>query len=103
MTEPQPKLKLSNNKGFHLTFKNGMTISVQFGIMNYCNRVSDDVPESPNSEIAIWDKEGTWYDFGSDQVKGYCSPDEVANWIHIVSFASDFDDIRRQSVIRINE
>ena len=27
--------RITDNKGFHLTFKNGVTISVQFGIGNY--------------------------------------------------------------------
>jgi len=29
-------LKSTENKGFHLTFQNGYTISVQFGRGNYC-------------------------------------------------------------------
>lgn len=56
--------KATSNKGFHLELKNGITISVQFGKGNYCNnRYKEDetfITECPNSEIALWDKEGNW-------------------------------------------
>jgi hypothetical protein len=60
--------KTNQNKGFTMTFKNGITISVQFGAGNYCERRSMTAPiqgemkmnmvESKTAEIAIWDKEG---------------------------------------------
>ena len=81
----------TQNQGFQITFENGWTISVQFGTSNYCSRRYSDteygksIIESPNAEIAIWDKNGEWYNFGSDEVKGYCTPDEVAEWIDKVS------------------
>ena len=70
-------LKSTQNKGFSLTFQNGLTISVQFGTSNYCKRrdytspyksemLNDqDIIESQNAEIAIWDKDNNWFDFGS--------------------------------------
>ena len=87
--------KSTLHKGFQITFENGYTISVQWGTGNYCenNRPSVDhsdqlvwlkrSPEysSPDAEIAIWNKDNVWYDFGYDTVKGYCSADEVADWI----------------------
>lgn len=85
----------TSNKGFSLTFENGWTISVQFGYGNYCdnNRHPDgwdfskkqEVTQSSDAEIAIWDADGEWYNFGSDTVKGYCSANEVAEWITKVS------------------
>ena len=72
-------------EGFTMTFKNGLTISVQFGIGNYSSRDRNDVAES--AEIAIWDENQNWYDFGGDRVKGWCSPDEVADWINKVRCA----------------
>ena len=83
------------HKGFKMTFDNGFTISVQWGTGNYCenNRPSIDHSDqldwsnrpgeysSPDAEIAIWNKDNVWYDFGHDRVKGYCKPDEVADWI----------------------
>ena len=85
----------TNNKGFQMTFENGWTISVQFGFGNYCcNRNHPDglyaskkgAPFScPDAEIAIWDSFGEYYNFGHDIIKGYCSTDEVAEWIAKVS------------------
>ena len=31
------KFGTMKNKGFHITFNNGLTISVQFGAGNYCS------------------------------------------------------------------
>ena len=83
--------KITRGTGFQMTFENGWTISVQFGYGNYCdnNRHPDgfdfgknlNTVQSSDAEIAIWNSEGTWYNFGSDTVKGYCSADEVATWI----------------------
>jgi hypothetical protein len=85
----------TNNKGFQMTFENGWTISVQFGYGNYCQNQhhpngfyfskNQDVTSSEDAEIAIWDNEENWYNFGSDTVKGYCSTNEVAEWIDKVS------------------
>ena len=97
------------NRGFTLTFENNLTISVQFGTGNYCERrefykgYADDLKEhhtkSLNAEIAIWDEtiasKGSdyWYDFGHDKVKGWCSADEVAEWIHAVQTATSLETI----------
>jgi len=87
--------KSTNNKGFQMTFENGWTISVQFGYGNYCDNghhpdgfyfsKAQDVVESSDAEIAIWDDKGKYYNFGSDTAKGYCSADEVATWIHFTA------------------
>jgi hypothetical protein len=66
-------------EGFTMTFANGYTISVQFGIGNYCSRNEND--KAVSAEIAIWDKDNTWYNFGDDLVKGHCSPDEIVTWM----------------------
>lgn len=77
----------SYNGGFWITFKNGVTISVQFGYGNYClNRNTDEllkelkigkmeIKECPNAEIAIWDKDG-WL---TSEFKGY--DDDVQGWV----------------------
>ena len=87
----------NRNKGFAMTFKNGWTISVQWGVGNYCDagsaKAAKDYDEptkreswtSETAEIAIWDKDNNWYNFERDTVKGYCTPDEVAEWISIVA------------------
>jgi hypothetical protein len=93
-------LKVTGGKGFALTFANGWTASVQFGTGNYCDNrnrslysewITQSVIESAdvrageagsvNAEIAAWDADGKWYDFGSDTVKGWVSADEVAKFL----------------------
>jgi hypothetical protein len=98
-------LRSTQNKGFNLTFDNGLTISVQFGTGDYCERGSpyapyksemlngQDITESQNAEIAVWDENNNWFDFGTDTVKGWCSANEVAKWIEKVSKAKSLYDI----------
>ena len=104
MTNTTPQFATDYNKGFRMTFHNGMTISVQFGSSNYCSRRSlhsivlsemkEPITTSPDAEIAIWDANGDWFIFGSDQVKGFVTPDEVALWIHIVSSAESLNHLQ---------
>jgi hypothetical protein len=83
-----------------MTFANGWTVSVQWGHGNYCeNRDKggfidferyhagelQDFSESKSAEIAAWDADGNYHNFGRDEVKGWCSPDEVA--IFVLSIA----------------
>ena len=83
------KFKSQERPGFSMTFENGWSISVQFHAFAYCERnrtlsswEEDKNPaESLDAEIAIWDAEGNWYNFGSDEVLGYQTPDEVADWM----------------------
>ena len=73
-----------NNAGFSMTFKNGWTVSVQFGKDNYCDNRFDDISKTrcPNAEIAAWDSSGDkHYYFDNDYVKGWVNADEVADFI----------------------
>ena len=58
------KFVSTQNKGFSMTFENGISISVQWGVGNYCNRKNDgkfDEPmkgefwEATSAEIMIRD------------------------------------------------
>jgi hypothetical protein len=78
------------NTGFQITFENGWTVSVQFGRGNYCSNRTEWNPisasdrilfQSEDAEVAAWDENGIWYRFENDTVKGYCKPDEVADFI----------------------
>jgi hypothetical protein len=95
--------RITYNKGFYLTFANGITISVQWGHSNYCDNrdvsykalvateAGHPVPESKTAEIAIWDKKRRWITKKAnralrrpainDDVIGYLSPEEVARFI----------------------
>ena len=102
------------NKGFSMTFENGLRISVQFGCGNYCanqdlhksmlDHMQHTRTESPNAEIAIWDtiafedEDGTLsinreFNFGNDTVQGWVSTNDVAEWIYTVSQAKDMEDL----------
>jgi len=95
-----------------MTMGNGWTVSVQFGLANYCDRYlrlsatladtsipidwnaprKDDFWDSYTAEIAAWygDREDhmgmtNWYNFGNDQVRGYCTADEVVEFLGMVA------------------
>jgi hypothetical protein len=71
--------------GVQMTFANGNTISIQFGYGNYCENRHRSKSECRDAEIAIWNDNDEWYNFGSDTVKGWCNMDEVAYWIHFAA------------------
>jgi len=73
-----------DNAGFHMTFKNGWTVSVQFGNGNYCENRNKNKSKCINAEIAAWDANQEWYSFETDQVKGWCEADEVADFIAMI-------------------
>jgi hypothetical protein len=75
------EFKYCSRPGFQMTFENGWTVSVQWHAHAYCSGKGD---ESPNAEIAAWDSEGEWYNFGSDTVLGYQTPDEVVTFMENV-------------------
>ena len=83
--------KITEGKGFHMTFKNGYTISVQFGTMNYCSNRSMEYgavagPASETAEIAAWDTRGLDYVFpDGDTVKGWLTADDVNHWMNVIS------------------
>lgn len=81
--------------GYEMTFANGWTVSVKFGARNYCENKYEDYDQlynngvqttvrSRQAEIAAWDADENWYDFGSDDVKGYQTTEQVADFIDMV-------------------
>ncbi len=71
--------------GFQMKFANGWTVSVQFGFGNYCDNRDGKSMSSKNAEMAAWDKDGNWYHFEHDDVKGWVTPEAAAEFIHKVS------------------
>ncbi len=78
--------KVNDNKGFHVTFENGNTVSVQFGRGNYCSNydtprdmlVQDGVVESHDAECTAWGSDGAWHKLGdNDDVIGWQHPADV--------------------------
>jgi hypothetical protein len=72
------------HNGFQIMFENGWTVSVQFSWCNYCSnqhKKHHEIYSSSDAEIAAWDEQGAWYRFDNDTVKGWCKPDEVADFM----------------------
>ena len=101
------RFSITSHKGFHLTFNNSWQVSVQFGPGNYCERREEnyDSPRnseswhSDNAEIAVWRNFGKqeMIMLENDVVRGYCTADEVAEVIHLVSTAESTLNIKEMS------
>lgn len=89
MSSLGPGFHTCERKGFHVTFENGWTVSVQFGYGNYCDnydwkgndpsdpmsRFKDAAPHSRTAEVAAWPADGDMIDLGDgDTVGGRYSP-----------------------------
>ena len=81
-----PKHQDTAGTGIAVTFANGVTVSVQFGPMNYCaNRdtsmrgLGAKTPgRSSDAECTVFDEEGQFVILaGNKQVQGWIAPDEV--------------------------
>ena len=92
----------TGGRGFHLSFDNNWTVSVQFGGGHYCDNydkmwnfareqvAKGDSIQSSTAEIAVWsnrlsDSDLIWLE--GDTVRGWTSANEVAQVIHKVSTA----------------
>ena len=74
---------ITDNKGFQISFKNGYSVSVQFGGGNYCSNrdlpIKDwgnPVPDSDTAETALMTKDG-FVAYQGDDVQGHMSPKDV--------------------------
>jgi hypothetical protein len=83
--------KTTGPTGFHITFDNGWTVSVQFGGGTYSDNkqedpFSSDNKESSTAEIAAWNKDG-WYEFETenDNVRGYVSANDVLEFMNMIA------------------
>ena len=80
------------NKGFHIEFDNGLTISVQFGRGNYCNNRNSNVDDSTgnydfcsNAEIAVFDSKGKFVPISEhDDAAGHVDINHVLDFIGVV-------------------
>tara|TARA_Y100000389_G_scaffold204382_1_gene256623 strand:- start:4143 stop:4526 length:384 start_codon:yes stop_codon:yes gene_type:complete len=91
--------KISDQKGFQITYKNGYTVSVQFGGGNYCtNRdlpIEDygkAVPPSDTAETALMTKDG-FVEYQGDDVQGYMSPSEVLKLMVFAESLPPYDEL----------
>jgi hypothetical protein len=80
MTPNKEGFKITDGKGFHMTFENGYTVSVQWGGGNYCDNYDEEIGGDRNAvgkkgcrdaEVAVWGQDGDLIDhpdFGGDTV-----------------------------------
>jgi hypothetical protein len=89
-------MKITNGKGFGITFANGYTVSVQFGPGNYCQHYNNDITSdnsiecgrigSTDAECAVIAPDGeliSMHGWGGD-VNGWMSADDVGKLIAAV-------------------
>lgn len=84
-----PRLgKSETGKGFQITFSNGWTASVQWGLGMYCHSRDEEMAkESKTAEVAAIAPNGDFVPMNPkdlDCVKGWQSPNEVLgflNWV----------------------
>lgn len=86
--------RITDRKGFQVTFENGWTVSVQFGYGNYCmNKYAaeygQDAPPCEDAEIAAWSSDGVWHQFDcgdyKDDVSGGVKPNEVLEFMNMIA------------------
>ena len=112
------KFTTSYNKGFQMTFGNGFSISVQWGVGNYCENhqkengewneaTKHDFWSSNSAEIAVFNEYGSMIPIAgytlekpdgkeesyTDVVSGWLSTNQVAKVIAIVSSAQTEDEM----------
>lgn len=93
------RIKGSDGRGFQMTFANGWTVIVEFGIGNYCD--NRDIPLKKkydfydaqskavrlgckNAEVTVIDAKGRYCRFKGSQSKGWLSTDDVGDIINMV-------------------
>jgi len=78
MNRPAFKTNDHNDTGFHMTFTNGWTVSVQWGEHNYRTEST--------AEVGVWDAEGVWLEWSrGDPVEGHMTPVGVAELLVRIS------------------
>lgn len=87
------KLKICHNKGFHITFKNGWTVSVQFGWGNYADSYNDSVQQvrdfgkypyaSDTAEVWSWNEDSTKH--CPQDPLGYQTPEEILKFVNKIA------------------
>ena len=88
--------KISDNKGFQISFNNGYTVSVQFGSGTYCSNrdlpYGEKVPPSDTAETALMTKDG-FVEYQGDDVQGYMTPSEVLKLMMYAESLPPYDEL----------
>jgi hypothetical protein len=96
-----PGFCITGGKGFHVTFKNGYTVSVQFGPGNYCDNYDRRIGHedaasaregSSTAECAVWGSDGKMIEYGDwdSTVSNRSRPAEVLELLNWAASQPDF-------------
>ena len=93
--------KTCDQKGFHITFDNGYTVSVQFGAGNYCDnydlRIMEyhdkAVPPSRTAETALIAPNGDFVEYKGDDVQGRQTADDVLELLNYAAGLSQYNEV----------
>jgi hypothetical protein len=96
--------KSTRSSGFKITFKNKITMSVQWGGGTYTDNRSkpfgtetESDLESSTAEIMIWDEESDrTVSFGIEEVKGWLTADDVAVIMSVCQDSSSVGEIEKK-------
>jgi len=80
--------RITEGRGFQMTFANGWTVSVQWGAGNYCpnhhvlpsgksERAYEDMQRKLGEEGVLVAEAGWWKGSGDVEVSGFMTPDQV--------------------------
>lgn len=103
-------IRITDGKGVHLTFENGLTISIQIGRGNYCQNYDypsyhidhkNPLPASETAEIAVWATDDAMIDIQDCEVKGYVPVEHVLRFVEFLrSLPSDLEKSEVELAIR---
>jgi hypothetical protein len=95
------EMRITDGKGVHFTFPNGLTISIQIGGGNYSENYNEPIgrrhesgyvlPPSSTAEIAVWGLDGNMLNIDGDIVKGYVPVDRVLDFIEYLRSLPSLD------------
>lgn len=83
--------RITDNKGFHITFDNGFTVSVQFGPGNYSDNYDANwdtlgQPQSSRTaETAVFSPDGEFVAYRGQDVQGHMTAEQVLDLMNQVS------------------
>lgn len=83
------QMKITDGKGVHFTFDNGLTLSIQIGRGNYSDNydhqyditAKSPLPPSRTAELGLWGADGEWFSLDSGDVKGNVPVSEIIRFI----------------------
>lgn len=87
---------ITDHKGIRIRFENGWTVSIQFGLGNYCEHHDSfsrdwdaprkaDLWQSAEAETALISPAGKFVEYDGSEVQGYRTPAQVAA---LIAFAA---------------